>query len=88
MPKVFIPNLLRHLTDGRAELDIEGATVRQIIANLEAQYPGFDDRLLEKDRLRPNIAIAIDDEITPLGLMESVAPTSEIHFITAIRGGS
>ena len=87
MPKVFIPTLLRHLTDGRSVLEIEGATVRQIIANLEAQYPGFDDRLLEHKRLRPNIAIAIDDEITPLGLMESVAPTSELHFITAIRGG-
>ena len=87
MPKVFIPTLLRHLTAGRAVLDIEGATVRQIIANLEAQYPGFDDWLLENNRLRPNIAIAIDDEITPLGLMESVAPTSELHFIAAIRGG-
>jgi len=87
VPKVFIPTLLRHLTDGQAELELEGSTVRQIIAGLEFQYPGFTERLIDNGRLRPNVAIAIDNEITPLGLMESVSPTSEIHFLTAIRGG-
>ncbi len=87
MPKVFIPTLLRHLTDGCTEVAIEGATVRQIISNLEAQHPGIEDRLLEAGRLRPNIAIAIDGEITPLGLLESVPASSELHFLFAIRGG-
>ena len=32
--------------------------------------------------------IAIDEHNAPPGLMESAAPTSELHFITAIRGGS
>ncbi len=87
MPKVFIPTLLRNLTDGHVEIDIDGASVRQIITNLEAQYPGCQDRLLDNGRLRPNIAIAIDGEISPLGLLESMPPTSELHFLTAIRGG-
>ncbi len=87
MPKVFIPTLLRHLTDGCTEVDIAGATVREIITNLEAQHPGVEDRLLEGGRLRSNIAIAIDGEISPLGLFESIAPESELHFISAIRGG-
>jgi len=75
------------VTEGRAEIEVEGATVRQIIANLVTQYPGLQDRLLDNGRLRPNISIAIDSEITPLGLMEAVSPSSEVHFITAIRGG-
>lgn len=87
MPKVFIPTLLRHLTDGCTELDIEGATVRQIITNLEALHPGVEDRLIEGGSLRPNIAIAIDGEIAPLGLFESVPAASELHFLSAIRGG-
>ncbi len=87
MPKIFIPTLLRHLTDGCTEVDIEGATVREIITNLEAKYPGVEDRLLEGGRLRPNIAIAIDGEISPLGLFESVPASSELHFLSAIRGG-
>lgn len=68
-------------------MEIEGATVRQIIANLEAEFPGVKHRLLDQDRLRPNISVAIDGEIAPLGLMEAVSPTSEVHFVTAIRGG-
>ena len=87
MPKVYIPALLRNVTDGRAEIEVEGATVRQIIANLVTQYPGLQDRLLDNGRLRPNVSIAVDSEITPLGLMEAVSPSSEVHFITAIRGG-
>ena len=87
MPRVFIPTLLRQVTGGRAEVEVEGATVRQLIANIEAQYPGFQERLLENGRLRPSVSIAIDDEITPLGLAEAVAPSSEVHFLTAIRGG-
>jgi molybdopterin synthase sulfur carrier subunit len=82
LAKVFIPTLLRPATDGRAELEIEGATVRQIIENLDALYPGLKDRLL-----RPNVSIAVDGEIIPHPLAEPVSPTSEVHFLTAIRGG-
>jgi hypothetical protein len=66
---------------------VEGATVNDIIANLEARYPGVHDRLIENGRLRPSVSVAIDGEITPLGLLEFVAPSSEVHFLTAIRGG-
>ena len=75
------------MTGGCGELEIPGATVRQIIANIEAKYPGFADRLLDQDRLRPNVSVAIDGEISPLGLVDAVPPASEVHFITAIRGG-
>ena len=75
------------MTDGCAELEIPGATVRQIIANIEAKYPGFAARLLDEGRLRPNISIAVDGDITPQGLLEPVSPTGEVHFITAIKGG-
>ncbi len=75
------------MTGGCAELEIPGATVRQIIANIEAKFPGFADRLLDQDRLRPNVSVAIDGEISPLGLVDSVFAASEVHFITAIRGG-
>lgn len=87
MPKLFIPTLLRHLTDGRAELDIEGATVRQLLHNLEDQHPGFAALLLDNGRLRPNIAIAIDDDIAPLNLSDKLTPQNEVHLLTAIRGG-
>ena len=82
MAKIFIPTLLRPLADGRAELEVEGATVRQVIDNLDALYPGLKDRLL-----RPTISIALDGEVVPHALAEPVSPSTEIHFVTAIAGG-
>ena len=66
---------------------VEGGNVRQIIDNLDAQYPGFKVRLVEDGRVKPNISVAIDGEITPLGLIEKVGEQSEVHFLPAISGG-
>ena len=88
MPTVYIPSLLQPLAGGSSIVQVEGATVRQVIDNLEAACPGIRDRLLKEDRLRPNISVAVDGEITPLGLREALAPTSEVHFVVAIQGGA
>jgi len=68
-------------------VDVEGSTVREIIENLERIYPGIRERLVENERLRPNISVAVDGEVTPLGMAETVGPGSEVHFVAAIRGG-
>ena len=88
MPTVYIPALLRTLTGGRASLEVEGSTVRQVIDNLEQAWPGVRDRLLDEGKLRPNISVAVDGEVTPMGLIEAVGPASEVHFIAAIKGGA
>ena len=88
MPTVYIPTLLRTLTGGRASVEVEGGTVRQVIENLEQAWPGMRDRLLDEGKLRPNISVAVDGEVTPMGLIEAVGPASEVHFIAAIKGGA
>ena len=87
MPKVYIPSLLQNLTSGKSQIEVDGATVREVIGNLEKTYPGLQDRLLDKGVLRANISVAVDGEITPLGLLEPVQQNSEIHFVAAIKGG-
>ncbi|MEO7653728.1 MAG: MoaD/ThiS family protein [Bryobacteraceae bacterium] len=87
MPVVYIPALLQSLTGGRGTLEMEGCTVEELIGNLDKQYPGIAGRLVENGRLRANISVAIDGEITPLALLESVSPQSEVHFVAAIKGG-
>jgi molybdopterin converting factor small subunit len=84
---VFIPTLLRELTGGTIEVKADGATVRQIIEDLDRQFPGIAARLTDGGKLRPNISVAIDGEVSPLGLIERVDPSSEVHFVTAIKGG-
>jgi molybdopterin synthase sulfur carrier subunit len=84
---VYIPTLLQTLTGGKPAVEVEGATVRQVIDNLEQAFPGIRERLLDQGKLRPNLSVAVDGEITPMGLLEPVGPSSEVHFIAAIKGG-
>jgi molybdopterin synthase sulfur carrier subunit len=87
MALVFIPSLLRRLTNGQERVTVPGATLRQIINNLDQAYPGMRDELLAEGEIKPGIAVAIDGETNHLGLLERVREDSEVHFIPAIGGG-
>ena len=88
MATVYIPSLMQKLTDGKSKVEIEGATIRQIITQLDSQYPGIKERLVEDNRIKGNISVAVDGEITPLGMLEKVNENSEVHFLPAIGGGA
>ena len=87
MATVFIPSLMQSITGGQQTVEIEGATVRQIIENLEKAHPGMKARLVENNRVKPNISVAVDGEVTPMGMLEKVGENSEVHFLPAIGGG-
>ncbi len=87
MATVFIPALLQGLTGGRSKLEVAGATVGEVVENLDRAWPGIADRLVEDGRLRTNISVAVDGEVSPMGLLEPVAAGSEVHFVAAISGG-
>lgn len=87
MPTVFIPSLMRDLTNGQDRVVVSGSTVRQVIESLEESYPGLKDRLVEKNKIRGNISVAVDGEVTPLGMLEKVTDESEVYFLPAISGG-
>jgi molybdopterin synthase sulfur carrier subunit len=78
---------MRKLTDDKDTLEVSGATVREVINNLEAEYPGTKDRLVDKFKLKSNISVAVDGEISPMGLLAKVGEQSEVHFLPAIGGG-
>ena len=87
MPIIFVPSLMQKLCNGEQKLIIEGTNLRQVIDNLDLQYTGFKDRLVEDGKIKPNISVAVDGEITPLGMIQKVDTNSEIHFLPAISGG-
>jgi sulfur-carrier protein len=84
---VWIPSLLQNLTDGEEKVVVSGATVGEIIDNLEARFPGLKERLVQGGEIRPHIAVAIDGDVSPEGLEQDVQESSEIHFIPALSGG-
>jgi molybdopterin synthase sulfur carrier subunit len=79
---------MQKLTGGKSKVQVVGSTVRQIVENLETDFPGMKDRLVEENRIKGNISVAIDGEITPLGMLGKVEEGSEVHFLPAIGGGS
>lgn len=86
--QVWIPALHRDLTNGQEIVTVTGETVGEVVAQLEARFPGLEERLCEEGRLRPHIAVAVNGEVTRRGLRQRLTAPSEIHFIPALSGGS
>jgi len=84
---VYIPTLLQEATGGKASLEVDGSTVREVVENLESACPALGGRIVKEGRLRPGISVSVDGEISRLGLLERISPASEIHFIAAVKGG-
>lgn len=87
MPEVWIPALLLPLSGGRQKVNVPGKTIRQVIENLELQYPGIRERLLDGDRLRPSISVVVDGVISQDKLRHKLEDDSQVHFMPAISGG-
>ena len=89
MAEVWIPPRMQSLTDGNQIVRVDGATVRQLINNLEKKFPGTKSRLYDEaeDELLPGVAVIVDGEASQLGLLERVQEDSEVHFLPAIGGG-
>jgi molybdopterin synthase sulfur carrier subunit len=87
LARIFIPPLMRGLTNGVDAVDVEAGTVRQAIAQLEDRYPGTRRLLCEGDDLKPGLTVAVDGNISGLGLLAKLKPDSEVHFLPAIGGG-
>ena len=88
MATVFIPPPLQSLSGGVTQVTIQATTVRQVVEQLEALFPGMAEALVEDDDLKPHIAVAVDHEASIQGLVERVEEDSEVHFIPALGGGT
>ena len=87
MPQVFIPPLLKPLTAGEEIVSVEGNNVRQVVEALEQRFPGIREKLCEDDELKPGLTVAVDGNVSSLGLLQKVNENSEVHFLPAIGGG-
>ncbi len=87
---VRVPTTLRTLTGGASEVELEGATVGEVLTALEAAHPGFKDRLLDGDgslRRFVNLYVADDDVRFREGLDTAVADGETVSIIPAVAGG-
>ncbi|MBP9202610.1 MAG: MoaD/ThiS family protein [Kofleriaceae bacterium] len=90
MPHVtFTRHLVRFfptLTEG----EVEGATVREVVAALDRRYPGLASYLVdETGRLRRHVNVFIGDEPVAdrAALSDALAPTDRVFILQALSGG-
>ena len=79
---------MRNLTGGKETVTVPGATIGQIIEELDRQFSGIKARLCDAGGLRPGIVVAVDTQVARLGVLEPVNEHSEIHFLPAVSGGA
>lgn len=86
---VRIPTPLRTLTGGKDEVAAKGATVQEVIADLEGSYPGIRDRLLDDKGIRRFINIYVGEEDVRFldGLKTQLKTGDSISIVPAIAGG-
>ena len=87
---VRIPTQLRPLAGGNATVDVDGATVAEVLKGLESAHPGFNDRLFdESGKLRRfvNVFVAEEDIRFLDGVDTPVADGSTVSIVPAVAGG-
>jgi molybdopterin synthase sulfur carrier subunit len=87
MAQVYVPAQMRACTNQQAVVEAHGHNVRELIADLDRQFPGLGERLRGADALRPGLAVVINGDYGSRGLLQPVPEDAEVHFLPAIAGG-
>ncbi len=87
MAHVFLPFALRKFTGGNGQVKMPGATLGELIDNLEAAHPGIKAQLVEDGRMKPGVAAVCGHAETRQGLLQKLDDDVEVHFVPAISGG-
>lgn len=85
--RVFVPTPLRSYTGQQADVEAEGATVGQLLDDLNQRYPGIRFRMVdEQDAIRPHIRVFKNGEQVR-GLDTPLRPSDEVQILQALSGG-
>jgi len=88
--EVRIPTILRTYTGGERAVASSGATVTELIDQLEADHAGIKDRLLDNGEARRFVNIYVNDEDIRFtgGLDTAVAEGDTVVILPAVAGGA
>lgn len=87
---VRVPPVFRTMTGGQSTVSVEGATVTEVLANLEAVHGGFSAKLLdESGQLVRYVNIFVDDDDIRFmqGLDTPVPDGVTVSIMQAVAGG-
>jgi sulfur-carrier protein len=85
--KVHICSPLRSYTHQQANVEASGATVDDLLNDLESQFPGIKFRAVdEQGHLRTHLKIFINTELVR-DLTATLEPTDDVFLMQALSGG-
>ena len=90
MATVGVPRLLRYHLGDRAEVEVAGTTLGEVLRELFAANPGLARHVTdERGRLRAHVVLALNGTILgrDLDLDRSVDPSDDIRLLQAVSGG-
>ncbi|GAA1476328.1 MoaD/ThiS family protein [Nocardioides aestuarii] len=91
--EVRIPTILRTYTGGEKAVTGSGASLAELIDDLEASHPGLRERLLEdkdgSDDLRRFVNVYVNDEDVRFlgGLEAELSDGDQVVVLPAVAGG-
>ena len=81
MVEVNLWSGLRALADGKDKVEVEAATVGEVLTGIVAAYPGLEDAI------EAGVSVAVDGRIIVNTLSEPVQPDSEVYLMQRLKGG-
>jgi molybdopterin converting factor small subunit len=87
---VSIPTILRQYTDGAKSVEASGATLAEVVDDLEARHSGIKARLVEDDgSLRRFVNVYLNDEDVRFldGINSAVSDGDNVTILPAVAGG-
>ena len=85
--KVLIPDPLRSYTEERRQVEANGVTLSEVLADLDRRYPGIRFRMIdEQDAIRRHIRIFVNGEQVR-ALDAPLENSDEVFIVQALSGG-
>lgn len=87
--EVSIPTILRTHTGGEKRVTATGSTLQAVITDLESNYSGISDRLVDDGKLHRFVNIYVNDEDVRFsgGLDTVIADGDSVTILPAVAGG-
>ncbi|KWX20092.1 MULTISPECIES: MoaD/ThiS family protein [Mycolicibacterium] len=86
---VSIPTILRPHTGGQKRVSASGDTLQAVITDLENNYSGISDRLVDNGKLHRFVNIYVNDEDVRFsgGLDTAISDGDSVTILPAVAGG-
>jgi sulfur-carrier protein len=87
---VSIPTILRTHTGGEKRVNAAGDTLGAVISDLESNYSGISERLVDSGKLHRFVNIYVNDEDVRFsgGLATEISDGDSVTILPAVAGGS